>query len=112
MSDMLKVIVVDDTITYRTILRQIVDNMPNAEVVGTAPNGKVALAKLQEVVADVILLDIEMPEMDGLETLTHIKEKYPQTSVVMVSGLNRSSADITIRALEMGALDFIPKPAG
>lgn len=112
MPNILKVVIVDDTITYRSILRQIVDNMPNSEVVATAPNGKIALSKLQEVAADIVLLDIEMPEMDGLETLAHIREKYPHLSTVMVSGLNRSSADITIRALEMGALDFIPKPEG
>jgi len=112
MSNALKVMIVDDTITYRTILRNIVETMPIAKVIATAPNGKVALTKMQEEAADLILLDIEMPEMDGLETLKHIRKQYPETGVVMVSGMNRSSADITIRALEMGALDFIPKPEG
>lgn len=108
----IKVMIVDDTITYRTILKNIVEGMPNTEVVATAANGKIALSKLLETPADLVLLDIEMPEMDGLETLQHIKSLYPGMGVVMVSGMNRSSADITIRALEMGALDFIPKPEG
>lgn len=112
MPDTLKVMIVDDTITYRTILRNIVEDLPNTQVIATANNGKVALAKMREEIADLILLDIEMPEMDGLETLSHLRSQYPQTQVVMVSGINRTSADITIRALEMGALDFIPKPEG
>src|SRR5215471_18834163 len=106
MPDTLNVMVVDDTITYRTILRSIVDAMPFAKVIATANNGKVALSKMEEAPADLVLLDIEMPEMDGLETLQHLRQKYPQSGVVMVSGLNQSSADITIRALEMGAVDF------
>lgn len=102
--------IVDDTITYRTILRSIVENIPNTKVVASVANGKIALEKLQNFQVDLVLLDIEMPEMDGLETLTHIRAKHPHTKIVMVSGMNKHSADITIRALELGALDFIPKP--
>lgn len=112
MSAPLNVLIVDDTITYRSILTRVVEEIPNARVVGTANNGKVALSKLGMSSIDLVLLDIEMPELDGLETLKIINRTLPQVGVVMVSGMSRSSADITIRALEMGALDFISKPDG
>lgn len=108
----LNVLIVDDTITYRSILTRVVEGIPNTKVAGTASNGKVALSKLSMSNIDLVLLDIEMPELDGLETLKIIHQNSPHIGVVMVSGMNRSSADVTIRALEMGALDFIPKPDG
>ncbi len=110
MSKPLNILIVDDTITYRSILTGVVENIPNTHVAGTATNGKIALSKIGMNDIDLVLLDIEMPEMDGLETLQIIHEQSPHIGVVMVSGMSRSSADITIRALEMGALDFIPKP--
>ncbi|WP_303674864.1 protein-glutamate methylesterase/protein-glutamine glutaminase [Vampirovibrio chlorellavorus] len=112
MTDTLNVLIVDDTVTYRSILSNIVSNIPDATVAATASNGKIALAKLEHLKVDLVLLDIEMPEMDGLETLGILNKNHPDIGVVMVSGLNKSSADITIRALELGALEFIPKPDG
>ncbi len=112
MPNPLKILIVDDTVTYRSILTRVVEGIPNTQVVGTASNGKLALSKLGTLDVDLVLLDIEMPEMDGLETLQVIKRDRPNIGVIMISGMNRSSADITIRALEMGALDFIPKPDG
>lgn len=111
-NNLLNVLIVDDTITYRSILTRVVESIPNTHIVGTASNGKIALTKLNAHTVDLVLLDIEMPEMDGLETLQVIHKQFPEIGVVMVSGLNRSSADITIRALEMGAIDFISKPDG
>ena len=112
MPNPLNILIVDDTVTYRSILTRVVEGIPNTKVAGTASNGKIALTKLGTLEVDLVLLDIEMPEMDGLETLQIIKKESPNIGVVMISGMNRSSADITIRALEMGALDFIPKPDG
>lgn len=106
----IKVMIVDDTVTYRTILTSVLKDIPDVTVSETASNGKIALSKLSNHQIDLVLLDIEMPEMDGLETLKAIRQDYPDTGVVMVSGMNRHSADITIKALEAGALDFIPKP--
>lgn len=110
MLEPLKILIVDDSITYRSILFNILSAVPGVSVVSTASNGKSALIKFSQHEIDIVLLDIEMPEMDGLETLRAISERYPGTGVVMVSGMNRHSADITIQALESGALDFIPKP--
>lgn len=110
MSEALKVMIVDDTITYRSILRGVMEGIPDTQVVETANNGKQALLKLKTTEVDLLLLDIEMPEMDGLETLTVLNREYPELGVIMVSGTSSRSADITIKALQMGALDFISKP--
>lgn len=110
MSDAIKIMIVDDTITYRMILQKVVDSIPGTKVVGTAANGKLALGKLTGELPDVILLDVEMPEMDGLTTLQHLKARFPQVTVVMVSGLSRSNANIVMECLNAGALDFVTKP--
>jgi two-component system chemotaxis response regulator CheB len=106
----LKVMVVDDTITYRSILSRILSTIPDVGETVTAANGKLALEKLAASHYDLVLLDIEMPEMDGLQCLNIIRTKFPRVGVVMVSGMNRKCADITIQALEAGAFEFIPKP--
>ena len=86
--------------------------MDGVILVGTAPHGRLALAKLEQTPADLVLLDVEMPEMDGPEALKEIRRRHPATSVVMISGANLSSAEITLRCLELGALDFLRKPEG
>ena len=112
MSSRLQILVVDDTITYRTILKKAVMDIPDAEVVGVAPNGEIALDKIRQLRPNLVIMDLEMPRMDGLEALERVRELYPGIGVVMVSGTNRSSVDSTIRALELGALDFVRKPDG
>jgi two-component system chemotaxis response regulator CheB len=108
----LKVLVVDDTIVYRKILKDLIDGVPGAAVNGTASNGRLALARLEHTPADLVVLDIEMPEMNGLEALTEIKKRWPHIGVVIVSASNRSQADLTMEALSRGALDFVPKAEG
>ena len=108
----LRVLVVDDTIVYRRILSSIIEDLPDAVVAATAPNGKIALAKMELTEVDLVLLDVEMPVLGGLETLEVIRERFPDVGVIMVSGANTSAAGITIRALERGAIDFVPKPEG
>lgn len=104
------VFVVDDTAIYRKILSEAVQQIEGLELVGTAPRGGIALDKLRANPCDLVLLDIFMPEMDGLETLAHIKKEFPHTTVVMVSGATNRDAAITIKALREGAADFIAKP--
>lgn len=108
----LRVLVVDDTIVYRRILTTIIEELPGTEVAATAPNGKIALAKMESTEVDLVLLDVEMPVLDGLKTLEVMHERFPGVGVIMVSGANTSAASTTIRALERGALDFVPKPEG
>jgi two-component system chemotaxis response regulator CheB len=112
-SRLLNVIVVDDTNLFRTIMVDALSSLNQVSVVGKAVNGTECLdllAKLPEV--DVVFLDIEMPVMNGLETLRVIRQRFPTLLVVMVSGHNKTNVDITIEALSLGAYDFISKPEG
>ena len=106
----IKALVVDDTIVYRKIVGDILSELPNVEVVGTANNGKIAMAKIASLKPDLITLDIEMPEMNGLEVLTQIREEASDVGAIMLSTLTQEGGDMTIKALELGAFDFIPKP--
>lgn len=108
----LRVMVVDDTVTYRRILSDVIESIGEAQVVATAPQGRLALARLEQQHIDLVLLDLEMPDMDGLETLIEIRKKHPQVSVIMISGQTARAAQATVQALEQGALDFVRKPEG
>ena len=106
--DKLKALVVDDSVLYRKILTDILSAFPDIEMIGTAHNGKAAIEKIQKIKPDLITLDFEMPELDGIETLKKLREVSPGTRAVMVSSHTKAGADITMRALEEG--DFIAKP--
>jgi two-component system chemotaxis response regulator CheB len=106
----IRVLVVDDTIVYRKAVSDILSEMPGVEVVGVAHNGKIAVAKIQTLKPDLLTLDIEMPEMNGIEVLQYLQQHAPQTSAIMVSTLTSEGGDMTMRALELGAYDFILKP--
>lgn len=106
----IKVLIVDDTALYRKIIRDVLSDFNEVEVVGTAPNGKIALSKIDTLRPDMITLDQEMPEMDGIETLRQIKSLGKKVSVIMVSAYTTKGARITLQALELGAFDFIAKP--
>lgn len=108
----LKILVVDDTVTDRQILSKVIGEIDRAELAGVASSGKLALSKIGVKKPDLVLLDVYMPDMDGLETLREIKRRYPDVDVVMISGVDRETAQITVKALESGALDFISKPRG
>jgi two-component system chemotaxis response regulator CheB len=105
-------LIIDDTVTYRKILTDAAAKFRELAIVGTAPSGSVALKKMAQTPVNLVLLDIHMPDMDGVETLRRIKAEFPRTFVVMVSGISTRGADTTIAALELGALDFIQKPEG
>jgi len=108
----LKILVVDDAVTYRQILSKILSGFEDVELVGTASNGKIALSKIESKQPDLILLDVVMPEMDGLETLEQIRKRYSHIDVIMISGMDQENANHTFKALSAGALDFIPKSHG
>ncbi len=109
-SSKLRVLIVDDTVLYRKILSDVLRNIPQVEVIGSAPNGKIALSKIEQLHPDLITLDVEMPEMDGLQTLEHLRRMSERPAVIMVSSLTRKDAMVTMKALQLGAFDFITKP--
>jgi two-component system chemotaxis response regulator CheB len=110
-ADAIRVLIVDDSAVIRGALGRIVDSQPDMTVVTTAPNGRVALDALKHAAVDVVLLDIEMPELDGLSALPIILSRYPATRVIMASSLTQRGAEITMQALALGAADYIAKPA-
>jgi two-component system chemotaxis response regulator CheB len=109
-NQILKVLVVDDTVVYRKIVSDVLAEIPNVEVVGTAHNGKAALLKVRTLKPDLLTLDIEMPEVNGLEVLAELQKTAPRVGAVMLSTLTSEGGVMTMKALELGAFDFIPKP--
>ncbi len=106
----IKVVVVDDTIVYRKIVGDVLKSIPGIEVVGTANNGKIALSKIRTLKPDLITLDIEMPEVNGIEVLQELKNMENPPMAVMLSTLTQQGSEMTIKALELGAIDFVAKP--
>ncbi len=107
----IRVLIVDDSVVIRRLLTDILKDDPEIEVAGTAPNGKIALAKLPQLNPDIVTLDIEMPEMDGLQTLPELRKAYPKLPVIMFSTLTERGAKTTFDALALGATDNVAKPA-
>ena len=100
----------DDTVLNRRLLTEVVDSLGNAEVVATATGGEVALAKLDKLPVDLVLLGLGMPGLDGLETLRRIRQRHPGLSVIVTGGAQENAAGISALALELGALDYIQQP--
>ncbi len=106
----IRLLIVDDSRLIRTAVKRLFASDGQVQVVGEAANGREALELLPRLKPDVITLDINMPEMDGLSTLKHIMIKHP-TPTVMFSALTREGATETFDALRFGAIDFMPKPS-
>ena len=109
MSNKIKVLIVDDSAVVRQVLSETVLSDPDMEVVGTARDPYIAAERMKEVVPDVILLDVEMPRMDGITFLQKIMSQHPMP-VVMCSSLTDNGSETTLKALEYGAVDIIQKP--
>jgi two-component system chemotaxis response regulator CheB len=105
----IRVLVADDAILFRRVLTEVLASLPGVEVVGTAANGRLAIRKVRELHPDILTLDIEMPEMDGLAVLDELRRGDDAVQVIVVSALSRTAGDLTVRALEKGAFDFITK---
>jgi two-component system chemotaxis response regulator CheB len=106
-----KVLVVDDAMLIRRMVTDVLAADPSIEVVGEAANGRIALQKIAQLSPDLVTLDIEMPEMDGIQTLKEIRKTYPRLSVIMFSALTERGAADTLEALHHGASDYVTKPA-
>lgn len=104
-------LVVDDSAFMRKLISDFLSEHPRLHVVGTARDGQEALQKIEQLNPDVVTLDVEMPVMNGLETLKHIMQKKP-LPVVMISSTTTEGAENTILSLQYGAVDFIAKPSG
>lgn len=107
----IRVLVVDDAVVVRRMVTDLLSADPEIEVVGTASDGRMALAKLAALTPDLVTLDIEMPELDGLATLVELRKLYPRLPVIMFSTLTERAAASTLEALARGATDYVTKPA-
>ncbi len=107
----IRVMVVDDSVVVRKIVTDSLSVDPEIDVVGVAANGKIALAKIPQLTPDILTLDIEMPEMDGLETLVEVRKIYPDLPIIMFSTLTERGGSATLEALSLGATDYVTKPA-
>jgi two-component system chemotaxis response regulator CheB len=105
----IRVLVVDDSVVIRRLVTHALEQDPAIEVVGSASNGNIALQRIPQLNPDVLTLDIEMPEMDGLETLHEVRLRFPHLRVVMFSTLTERGAESTLAALSRGADDYVTK---
>jgi two-component system chemotaxis response regulator CheB len=106
----MRVLVVDDTVVFRRAISDALSGLPGVELVGTAANGKLALARMSTLRPDLVTLDIEMPEMNGIEVLEAMGPAGLKAGVIVLSSVTTRGGEMTVRALELGAFDFITKP--
>lgn len=107
----IRVLVTDDSVVLRRLITDVLSGDPDIEVVGSAVNGKIALEKLTSLKPDLMTLDIEMPVMDGLQTLVEVRKSNRKLPIIMFSTMTERGAGATLDALERGASDYVTKPA-
>jgi two-component system chemotaxis response regulator CheB len=107
----IRALVVDDAVVMRKLISEALARDCDIEVVGVAASGSIALQKLTQVNPDVITLDVEMPDMDGIATLREIRKTHPKLPVIMFSTLTSRGAETTLEALSCGATDYVAKPS-
>jgi two-component system, chemotaxis family, protein-glutamate methylesterase/glutaminase len=106
-----RVLIVDDAVVIRRLVGDVLGADPEIEVVGVAANGRIALQKISQCNPDVVTMDVEMPDMDGIETVREIRKIWPKLPVIMFSTLTERGAGATLDALAAGASDYVTKPA-
>ena len=107
----LRVIVVDDSVIFRKAVSDTLSSFPDVEVAATAPNGKIAITRIGELRPDLVTLDMEMPVMGGIDFLKELRVQKIEIGVIVLSAITRKGGDLTMKALELGAFDFITKPS-
>ncbi|HWH00802.1 MAG TPA: response regulator, partial [Pilimelia sp.] len=108
---MISVLVVDDSVVVRRLVTDALAGAPGITVVGTAANGRLAQAKIDQLRPDVVTMDIEMPEMDGIAAVRELRKRHRWMPVIMFSTLSVAGATATLDALAAGATDYVTKPA-
>jgi two-component system chemotaxis response regulator CheB len=111
MKKRIRVLIVDDSVVVRRIVKDALAHDPAIEISGVAANGKIALSMIELNPPDIVTLDVEMPEMGGLEVLRHLQARRPSLPVIMFSTLTHRGAAATLDALRLGARDYVTKPA-
>ena len=111
MSAKLRILVVDDSVVVRRMLSEMLSANPAIESVSTASNGKIALARIPQLNPDAIILDVEMPEMDGLQTVAAIRRFNKTLPIIMFSTVTARGASATLDAIALGANDYVTKPS-
>ncbi len=109
---MIKILIVDDSVTQREILKRVLESDPDFCVAGEARNGREAVPMVQECAPDVVLMDIHMPEMDGIEATRQIMAQCPVPIVIISASLHKCDVDLSLEALEAGAVSVFAKPEG
>jgi len=108
---MIKVLVVDDSVVVRRLIVDSLTGAPDIEVVGTAANGLLAQAKIDQLKPDAVTMDIEMPQMDGIAAVRELRKRHKHLPVIMFSTLSAAGASATLEALSAGATDYVTKPS-
>lgn len=106
----MRVVVADDSVVFRRLMSEVLASLPEVEVVGQAANGRQALQRVRELTPDLLTLDMEMPELNGLEVLDALQKSGESVAVLVVSAFTSQGGKLTIQALQKGAFDFITKP--
>ncbi|MCG8605728.1 chemotaxis-specific protein-glutamate methyltransferase CheB [bacterium] len=107
----IKILIVDDSVVTRRVVSDALSGDSQLEIIGVAANGRIALEKISRLEPDLVTLDLEMPEMDGLQTLSAIRKSHPDLPVIIFSSLTARGAAATLDALSHGANDYVTKPA-
>lgn len=108
----IKILIVDDSVVYRSQIRAAIQDLPEVEVLPAAANGKIAIERMKQTEVDLVILDMEMPELDGLGTMKEMDRLGIKAKVLVFSSASKRGSEITMEALKAGASDFITKPDG
>src|SRR5690242_10548521 len=106
----IRVMVVDDAVVVRGLVSRWIEEQPGLQLVASVRTGRDAVAQVERADPDVIVLDVEMPDLDGISALPLLLEKKRNLVIIMASTLTRRNAEISLKALSLGAADYIPKP--